>query len=363
MSEQFTIISLLKGATFESVDVERAFQEQHNRAHSWSAVYLGGLSVMAPVMAMVISWAHSYALTTLLLCLLPIPPLFGVFLIYVSQRCPRWWPHLAWIVAVCQTLLNMHTAFLCHIFSGMGHSNSLENHKSEWLSALLCVQFAWFAYCNIISGYTRWGAFFMLCQPVILLVLILATPSFSLVALYFVPFVLTFAVTSVAISAQMSVLQRRGFWAQYANSLLEMEKVHREHSSVVSHVIKNSLADAVVDIDLLIQSQPERYPAEAFSGIMASLSRGMQWCKNYLMCMKLSKGQVSPSMQVSGVSRVCLLGGACSSSSSSSFFFFWKLTSKRGCEIKRRRRRRIPPFFGGVRVAYPKVWFLTSNLL
>ena len=35
-----------------------------------------------------------------------------------------------------------------------------------------------------------------------------------------------------------------------------------------------------------------------------------------------------------------------------------QITSKRGCNLKRRRRCRIPRFFG---VAYPNVWFLTSN--
>ena len=31
-----------------------------------------------------------------------------------------------------------------------------------------------------------------------------------------------------------------------------------------------------------------------------------------------------------------------------------EFTSKRGCSIKRRRGRHIPPFFGVIRVAYPK---------
>ena len=40
-----------------------------------------------------------------------------------------------------------------------------------------------------------------------------------------------------------------------------------------------------------------------------------------------------------------------------------KITSKRGSQIKRRRRHHRPPFVGVGHVAYPNVWFLTSNPL
>ena len=267
MSIEFQVHWLWKGIQSGSHQKGSLEHSQHVAA----ALLLAMMSLITSPGLLAVSWMQSVAATPPVVLLHVLPLIYGLVLISFS-RITKFRPYIAGLCCVVQLLLDANLLAMFSIISSSsptllaGGSNAgCKSLQSQWLAAIANSQFAWFGYCNILTGYTRCGAFSMLCKPILMAVLIFGSPTFSTDAWYLLLGVAPAVFGSIGMSIYVSLIRLRESEAQYKIALFSTQEQSQKHSSVVNHVVKNSLADTEAAISLLVEEDPDRYPASVFN--------------------------------------------------------------------------------------------------
>ena len=300
MGPGFKLRWLWSGIAFESPEPEAEYSKEEVGQYLVANNFLALLALCMPGGWLMILLVHHIPITPALGLLLALPALYGLIIFWIPRQWPRLQPMLPILIALCQLLLDANSiATLAILAATADVPSECIGLQSEWIAVLFVAQSAWFGYCVVLIGYTKAGAIAMLLKPLLLAWFVFGSSSMSMQAWYCVLQVVPLSVCAIWMSMKVSLIHRREFAALHQVAVMRAEAKQQKHSAAVNHVVKNSMVDAAAAILVLLGEGT--YPRPALDNVLAILSRGIRWCKNYQTCTNLMTGVFSLCLQPVGL--------------------------------------------------------------